>query len=188
MPTPGEILEWFSRPPAPTEELRGAVRALLREGGFKPSGRSKPAAEYLARAAGEGNLGSINLAVDVCNVVSLHTGLPISVVDRDLALPPFRLGVAADGDDYVFNPSGQILDLKGLLCLWDAQGPCGSPVKDSQRTKTHPGTLRTLSVVWGTHAVPGASARAAAWYHELLRACGATVQEVSLDAKENSVR
>src|SRR5688572_16470212 len=77
--------------------VREALRRLLRHGGFKPTGRSKPASEYLLRAAGEGKLTSINLAVDACNVVSLHSGLPISVVDLDLAVPPFRIEVAAEG-------------------------------------------------------------------------------------------
>ena len=35
------------------ESVREAVRALLRHGGFKPAGRSKPAAEYLVKAAKE---------------------------------------------------------------------------------------------------------------------------------------
>src|SRR5687767_15036533 len=59
------------------DKVREAVRALFRHGGFKPTGRSKPASEYLIRAVSEGVLSSINLAVDVCNVVSLHSGLPI---------------------------------------------------------------------------------------------------------------
>src|SRR5258708_125756 len=63
------------------DKLREAIRRLLRHGGFKPSGRSKPASEYLVRAVGDGTLGTINAADDVCNIVSLHSGLPISVVD-----------------------------------------------------------------------------------------------------------
>src|SRR5262245_16860029 len=63
------------------DSVREAVRQLLRQGGFKPTGRSKPASEYLIKAVAEHRLGSINLAVDACNVVSLHSGLPISVVD-----------------------------------------------------------------------------------------------------------
>ena len=65
------------------EETRAAVRDMLRHGGYKPTGRGKPASEYLVRAASEGALGSINAAVDVCNGVSLHSGFPISVVDLD---------------------------------------------------------------------------------------------------------
>ena len=74
--------------------VREAVRALLRHGGFKPTGRSKPASEYLLKAVREGLLAPINLAVDVCNVVSLHSGLPVSVVDLERARAPLRVGLA----------------------------------------------------------------------------------------------
>jgi DNA/RNA-binding domain of Phe-tRNA-synthetase-like protein len=157
------------------DTVRGAVRDLLRHGGYKPTGRGKPASEYLLRAAQEGVLAPINAAVDACNAVSLHSGLPISVVDLDLAQAPLRIGVAGQGSEYVFNPAGQVIRLDGLLCLFDAAGPCAGPVKDAQRTKTHPGTLRTLSVVWGTRELTGRAARAAAWYREILGRLGATL-------------
>lgn len=176
-PSPPELLALLKLDaPAPLksdEAVRTAVRDLLRHGGYKPTGRGKPASEYLIRAVGEGALSSINAAVDACNVVSLHSGLPISVVDLDLAKPPFRVGVAKEGDSYVFNASGQTIDLAGLLCLFDAEGPCANAVKDAQRTKTTPATRRTLSVLWGTNALPGRAAQAMAWYRELLGRLGA---------------
>lgn len=158
--------------------VREAVRALLRHGGYKPTGRGKPASEYLLRAEAEGKLGAINPAVDVCNAVSLHSGLPISVVDLALAQPPFRLGLAPAGARYVFNASGQEIDLGGLLCLFDAAGPCANGVKDAQRTKTSAATQRTLSVVWGTQALVGRTAAATQWYRELSERLGATTTAV----------
>src|SRR3954466_1462602 len=77
-----------SAPLASDDRIRENVRALLRQGGFKPTGRSKPASEYLIKAVAENLLGPINLAVDTCNVVSFHSGLPISVVDLDRAIGP----------------------------------------------------------------------------------------------------
>lgn len=164
--------------PAPLKSddaVRGHVRDLLRQSGFKPTGRSKPASEYLVRAAGDGALRSINAAVDVCNVVSLHSGLPISVVDLELAQPPFRVAPAPEGEQYVFNAGGQTIDVGALLCLFDAQGPCANPVKDAQRTKTREATTRTLSVLWGTRALSGRAQAALAWYRELLLRLGAQV-------------
>lgn len=160
------------------EAVRAAVRDLLRHGGFKPTGRSKPASEYLIRAVGEGALGSINLAVDACNVVSLHSGLPISVVDLDLAREPLSVSIAPAGTSYVFNASGQVIDLGGLLCLCDADGPCANAVKDAQRTKTRDATRRTLSIVWGTKALGDRTARATAWYRALLGEAGARTLDV----------
>ena len=158
-----------------SDEVRLAVRDLLRHGGFKPTGRSKPASEYLIKAAANGKLSPINLAVDICNAVSLHSGLPISVIDPDLATPPFRLAIVEDGS-YVFNRTGQEIQLDGLLCLFDANGPCGNAVKDSQRTKTSETTTSTLSVIWGTKDLPGHSEATAAWYRTLLESAGAMVQ------------
>ena len=170
-------------PPPPLsadDAVRSAIRDLLRHGGYKPTGRGKPASEYLVRAAAEGTLGSINVAVDACNAVSLHSGLPISVVDLDRAEAPLSLVVAPAGARYVFNASGQEIDLAGLLCLADAGGPTANAVKDAQRTKTHPGTTRTLSIVWGTRALPGRAAEAARWYRSLLAALGAATEAARL--------
>lgn len=165
-----------SPPLASDDAVRGAVRDLLRHGGYKPTGRGKPASEYLIRAVAEGALSSINPAVDCCNAVSLHSGLPISVIDLELARPPFRIGLAAAGTQYVFNASGQTIDVEGLLCLFDAEGACANAVKDSQRTKTRPVTVKTLTVVWGTTALPGRTAKTLQWYRELLAGMGATTE------------
>jgi DNA/RNA-binding domain of Phe-tRNA-synthetase-like protein len=177
MPSPPELLAWLSpdaaAPLRSDETVREAVRQLLRHGGFRPAGRSKPASEYVLKAAAEGRLSSINLAVDVCNGVSLHSGLPISVADMDRARPPFRVGIAPAGANYVFNASGQTIDLGGLLCLFDAEGPCGNAVKDAQRTKTGPETVQTLSVVWGSVALTGRAAQTEDWYRALLEQQGA---------------
>ena len=165
-------------PVARSEELRAAVRDMLRHGGYKPTGRGKPASEYLVRAAGEGVLASINLVVDACNATSLASGIPISVVDLDRARAPFRLALAPEGARYVFNSSGQEIDVSGLLCLWDADGPTANAVKDAMRTKTGEATRRTLSVLWGARGFEAELERATAWYRELLERAGAKTQAV----------
>lgn len=168
--------------PAPVqrdETVRSAVRDLLRHGGYKPTGRGKPASEYLVRAATEGALGSINAAVDVCNAVSLHSALPISVVDLDRARSPFRIGVAPASASYVFNASGQEIDLSGLLSLFDADGPCANAVRDAQRTKTRDETLATLSVLWGCAGLEDRLEQAERWYRSLLESAGATTHDVA---------
>lgn len=168
--------------PAPyrsDDTVRSVIRDMLRKGGYKPTGRGKPASEYLIRAAAEGALGLINAAVDACNAVSLHSGLPISVVDMDRAKAPLRVGVAPAGSRYVFNASGQEIDLEGLVCLFDADGPCANAVKDAQRTKTHAGTTRSLSILWGTKALPSRAADVAAWYRKLLEELGAKTESIS---------
>ena len=163
-------------PLASDDTVRAAVRDVLRAFGYKPTGRGKPASEYLQRAVGEGALSSINLAVDAGNAVSLHSGLPISVVDLGRARAPFRVAVAQAGASYVFNAAGQVIDVEGLPCLFDAEGPCANAVKDAQRTKTTADTRVTLSLVWGAKALGDRTARTVEWYRTLLERAGATTE------------
>ncbi len=178
-PTFVDLADRFENENAPMvsdDLVKTTVRDLLRVGGFKPTGRNKPASEYLLKARENGRLGNINAAVDACNVASLHSGLPISVVDLDRTEGCLRLGLAAPETRYVFNPSGQEIDVSGLLCLHDVHGPCGGPVKDSQRTKTHPETQRTLSIIWGTTSLAGRTQATEAWYTSLVEELGGEVQ------------
>jgi len=174
-------------PLTPPPQIKTAVRDLLREGGYKPSGRSKPASEYLTAAAAQRAFPRINALVDACNVASLHTGLPISLVDlhrldhrldRGAGL---AIRIAPPGPSYVFNPSGQTIDAAGLVCLYDAQGPTGTPVKDAQRTKTHDATTAALAIVWGTRALAGWTAQATRWYRDLVGGiAGLAIEDVAL--------
>ncbi len=190
IPSPGWLLEALAIDvPAPIqrdEELRLAVRNMLRHWGHKPAGRGKPASEYLVRAVNQGELNSINVAVDVCNAVSLHSGFPIAMVDLDRARPPFRVSPGHPDEGYVFNASGQEMALKGLVCLRDAAGPCANPVKDAQRTKTDAGTTRTLTVIWGIAGFEENLSAAVGWYHEMLTRAGASVRPVAVDQATES--
>ncbi len=163
-----------------TADVKPKVRDLLRQGGYKPTGRGKPASEYLRQAVEKNRLSPINVPVDICNVVSLHSGLPISVVDLDQLSEPMRTGLAPNDSQYVFNATGQTIKIDGLLCLFDAEGPCANAVKDSQRTKTSGDTTNTLSIIWGTQDLPGRTEQTAKWYHELLGAIDATTAQVTL--------
>ncbi len=176
----GALLSASAQAPfSPTEAVRAAIRDLLRHGGFKPTGRSKPASEYLVRSATAGQLKAINPAVDVGNVVALHSGLPVSVVDVAHLVPPLVVRLAPAGSRYVFNASGQEIDVENLLCLEDGVGPCANPVKDAQRTKTDDATTQTLTVVWGSTALGELVDEAVGWAWELLGRVGATCEAVT---------
>ena len=152
------------------------VRDLLRHGGFKPAGRSKPCWEYLRGMTGKGRFPWINPAVDATNAAALHGALPVSTVDADKLSGPLRTAIADIGSSYVFNVSGQTIDLSGLLCLFDADGPCANAVKDAQRTKTDETTRHTVTLVWGTVALPGLASAVADWQETLFARLGAVVE------------
>jgi DNA/RNA-binding domain of Phe-tRNA-synthetase-like protein len=102
-------------------------------------------------------------------------------VDLDRARPPFRIAIAPEGAAYVFNASGQEIDLSGLLCVFDAEGPCANAVRDSQPTKTHDGTRATLSVIWGCAGHEARLSAAEQWYRALLEEAGAKTEPVATE-------
>lgn len=186
---PGPSPEWLAgllvpgnagAPLHSSEAIRTAIRDLLRLRGYRPTGRGKPSSEYLANAAAEGRVGPILPCVDAGNAVSLHSGLPISIVDLDRCTLPLSIDSPPAGTSYVFNRGGQEIDVSHLLCLHDAGGPCANAVKDAQRTKTTEQTHRVLAVVWGSSRCgPGHVAAAGRWLTELLGRLGARVQPVA---------
>jgi DNA/RNA-binding domain of Phe-tRNA-synthetase-like protein len=127
---------------------------MLRNGTYKPTGRAKPASEYLLRAAQEGTFPRINTAVDINNYISLNYMVPISLWDIDKAgARPLTIDLGLPGENYVFNEAGQEIDLKDLVCgvLMDADGgriPVINPVKDSMLTKTDPSSVNIGYMVY----------------------------------------
>jgi DNA/RNA-binding domain of Phe-tRNA-synthetase-like protein len=138
-------------PPAPVKD---AIRGLLKRGGFKPSGRNKPASEYLAQAAREGRFPRINNLVDVNNLLSLESGLPISLLDLRAFAGQAWLRYGRPGERYVFNNAGQEIELAGLLCICgcaEADGiPLGNAVKDSMSAKLKDDTDAVIGVIYAS--------------------------------------
>lgn len=138
------------------EGVRTCIRDVLRKGGYKPTGRGKPASEYLLGLALEGAVPRLNNLVDINNLCSLRYALPISVLDADLLGPDLAVRFGRPGEAYVFNPSGQTLDLAGLpvVCRGAGREPVGSPVKDAMACKITPSTVHALFVVYGSKELP----------------------------------
>lgn len=166
------------------EERRTAARDILRNGRYKPTGRGKPASEYLIRAASENTAGfpRINSPVDICNYLSLKHVIPISVWDVDLAKTDafvFRLGRL--GEQFVFNAGGQSIDVEDLLvgCRvreddLPREEPIVNPIKDSLLTKTTPSTNRTAACMYAPASAVSASELDAMCreFARLLEQCG----------------
>lgn len=141
---------------AVSPERKAAVRAMLRYGTYKPAGRAKPSSEYLAQAAMEGDFPAVNHLVDAANIVSLQTGYPISLVDLGKSGLDLLIRRGREGEGYVFNPGGQEIDCRDLLCLcrkaddggMDGYVPTANPVRDSMATKVFQGVDAVLAVIY----------------------------------------
>jgi DNA/RNA-binding domain of Phe-tRNA-synthetase-like protein len=126
------------------EAFRLASRDMLRHGKYKPTGRAKPASEYLLRTAEDDSFPRINTAVDINNYISLKYMVPISLWDDEKTEGKHILfDTGSEGEKYVFNESGQEIEVKDLVCGFlqdagDRRIPVINPVKDSMRTKTSP--------------------------------------------------
>jgi DNA/RNA-binding domain of Phe-tRNA-synthetase-like protein len=112
------------------------IRQMLRHGKFKASGRSKPAQEYLLRCVVQtGSLPAINAPVDVINAISLDCNLPISLLSLRKCSRDLTVTRGTQGQSYVFNATGQVLDIEDLIVVADRSAtpprPVGSPIKDS---------------------------------------------------------
>ena len=138
------------------EHLRKRVRDMLRYGRYKPTGRGKPASEYLLRAAQQQAFPRINAVVDVNNYISLKYLLPISLWDQEKAAAEhvlFRRGRA--GEAFVFNQAGQRIDVTDLVVgcriteeTGPAEEPFVNPVKDALITKTDAHTQHVAAAVY----------------------------------------
>jgi DNA/RNA-binding domain of Phe-tRNA-synthetase-like protein len=149
------VREAVQAAPAGGDARRQAIRGLLRSGGFKPSGRNKPAQEYLLRTVTEqGVLPTISNAVDLINLVSLRSGLPISLVSLDRLGGRLTLRVGVPGEKFIFNRTGQELEVEGLLCICapgtGGSEPVGSPVKDSMRAKVADEDSHLLACIYAS--------------------------------------
>jgi DNA/RNA-binding domain of Phe-tRNA-synthetase-like protein len=133
-------------------ERKAAVRSMLRHGKYKPAGRAKPSNEYLLAAALDGSFPFVNGPVDANNAVSLEWGYPASVFDAAKTGSELYLRRGLPGESYVFNPSGQIIELEDLIVVCRREGgawsPCGNPVKDAMATKVFEDARDVVAVVY----------------------------------------
>ena len=123
-----------------------ATRAAYKALGKDPA-RYRGSAEALLRRviAGKG-LPRINNVVDVINLVSFESRLPVGLYDLahvqgDIV---FRAGRAEE----TYKGIGKYdLNLEGLPVFCDALGPHGSPTSDSERTMVTLGTKQVIAII-----------------------------------------
>ena len=137
LPFPRGVLE-----SAQVETTRKAYKAL-----GKDPARYRGSAEALLRrvVAGKG-LPQINAVVDVINLVSVESRLPIGLYDLGHIEGEivFRAGRAGE----IYKGIGKYdLNLEGLPLFADTVGPHGSATSDSERTMVTGATKHVLAIV-----------------------------------------
>jgi DNA/RNA-binding domain of Phe-tRNA-synthetase-like protein len=137
LPFPRGVLE-----SAQVETTRKAYKAL-----GKDPARYRGSAEALLRrvVAGKG-LPQVNAVVDVVNLVSVESRLPIGLYDLGHVVGDivFRAGRAGE----TYKGIGKYdLNLEGLPLFADTVGPHGSATSDSERTMVTNATNQVLAVI-----------------------------------------
>jgi DNA/RNA-binding domain of Phe-tRNA-synthetase-like protein len=137
LPFPRGVLESLQ-----VETTRKAYKAL-----GKDPARYRGSAEALLRrvVAGKG-LPQINAVVDVINLVSVESRLPVGLYDLGHVVGEivFRAGRAGE----TYKGIGKYdLNLEGLPLFADTVGPHGSATSDSERTMVTAATNQVLAVI-----------------------------------------
>lgn len=137
------------------DSFRKTVRDMLRNGVYKPTGRGKPASEYLLKAAQKDNFPRINTIVDINNYISLKYLVPASQWDMDkVNSRKFILKLGEEGESLVFNQSGQTIDIHDLVSIYgynnsdEEKTPLLNPIKDALISKTGEETRNVGAVVY----------------------------------------
>jgi DNA/RNA-binding domain of Phe-tRNA-synthetase-like protein len=142
--------EEILRLPEPRAVLESA-QVLATRAGYKALGkdpaRYRGSAEALLRRviAGKG-LPQINAVVDVINLVSVESRLPVGLYDLAAVSGNvvFRAGRAGE----TYKGIGKYdLNLEGMPLFADAIGPHGSATSDSERTMVTASTKRVLALI-----------------------------------------
>jgi len=144
------IVQKILKLPEPRAVLESAAIDATRRG-YKALGkdpaRYRGSAEALLRRiiAGKG-LPRINNVVDIINLVSVESRLPIGLYDLEHVSGDivFRAGRAGE----TYKGIGKYdLNLEGLPVFCDAVGPHGSPTSDSERTMVTEATKKVLGII-----------------------------------------
>ncbi len=140
-----EIKQNFSDRPLSSNEIIGHVRRMYRRVGWEPT-KYRPSSEALARRILQ-NKGwyRINNLVDLGNLVSARSHLPMGLYDTDKIQGEIWLDVGKANESYEGISRSEI-HAEGKLILRDDLGIFGNPTADSKRTSINEHTKNILAV------------------------------------------
>src|SRR4051812_35090762 len=163
--------KYKDQPPGEIPEVK-KIRSIFHRSGLDPT-RYRPSSESLLRRAAKGKgLYFINSAVDLVNYFSLKMLWPVGLYDVDKLKPPITWRAGKDGESYE-GIGRDRLNLAHFPLLVDQEGPFGSPISDSMRTRV---TGECTRILWITFAPPGARIPQDEFAEGMIRFNGGTVK------------
>ena len=148
------------------------IRAIFHRAGLDPT-RYRPSSESLLRRAVKGKgLYFINSVVDLVNYFSLKMLWPMGLYDADKLKPPVTWRIGRQGEAYTGIGRDE-LNLAHFPLLVDQEGPFGSPISDSMRTRV---TEDCKRILWITFAPPGTNIPQAEFSETMIRFNGGEVK------------
>ena len=137
LPEPRAVLE---------SSLVVATRAGYKALGKDPARYRGSAEALLRRLIAAKGLPRINNVVDVINLVSVESRLPVGLYDLAHVEGPVEFRAGRAGETY--KGIGKYdLNLESLPLFADAKGPHGSATSDSERTMVTEATTRVLAII-----------------------------------------
>ena len=147
----GEFAQKYKDQPLGEIPTVKKIRAIFHRSGLDPT-RYRPSSESLLRRAVKGKgLYFINSVVDLINYFSLKMLCPMGLFDADLLKPPITWRAGREGEAYE-SIGRDRLNLVNFPLLADSDGPFGSLVSDSMKTRV---TETCTRILWITFAPPG---------------------------------
>jgi DNA/RNA-binding domain of Phe-tRNA-synthetase-like protein len=130
------------------ERSIAATRQIVCELGWNVN-RYRVSSEALLRRIRRGDrVPSVNNIVDINNILSIQSGLPIGTYSLSRLQPPVEFRIGRSDEEYSAI-GGAAFKLKSLPLFADLQGPFGSVVRDSGRAIIDNSTTKILMVVVG---------------------------------------
>jgi len=123
-----------------------ATRSAYKALGKDPARYRGSAEALLRRVIADKGLPRVNNVVDIINVVSVESRLPIGLYDLQHVQGDILFRAGRAGETY--KGIGKYdLNLEGLPVFCDALGPHGSPTSDSERTMVTEATRQVLGII-----------------------------------------
>ncbi|RSL30524.1 hypothetical protein D7Z54_25850 [Salibacterium salarium] len=110
--------------------------------------RYRPSHEALFRRISKGNdLPFIHSAADLNNFFSLQYEIPIGIYDLETLYDYIKISMGTEGDTFE-GLNGRSNNMNGKLSTFDKKGSFGSPIVDSDRSKTDPETTDIAQIFY----------------------------------------